>query len=514
MLRKIGNEIIINQDFYGSYGIYIYKNKDENYFALSNSFLLLQEYLVGKQNLSLNKCFADNLIVTPYCSYSIDETLINEINQIPSNAFIVINTVRKEFKIDYINYNENSISLESKEGLELIDNWFDRWVYIFRSLKKKTNNYSSNLSGGFDTRTILTILLNSGIEMDEFHISSILDKKHDHEVDFKIASKISIKYGFKINNFNFDKRATKLSLKDAQLKTLYTKLGFHKDFKISQFFYNKPRFILTGGGGETLRGEPGVKIKKFIQCNSLGKIKGHEKEFFCSSEKIFNRSIFLLKRWKNFKNDYEISYDLYSKSVGRNHFGKDAVENFMENIYIIQPLMDPEIKKIKFDISNITRHDLIAYIYIRFAHDLIYFPFQGKRILNVKSIKKAEKLNKNFKPYKKKLDYNKNFFIDNQRISPVNSKIDVDNAYDYFKELFNSNKYTHIINKLYDNNIYNWANEYRYKNNYRPLRHHYAIFSIAIILNNLIINQKYLKNISFSHHHEESNFNLFNYLNF
>ena len=132
----------------------------------------------------------------------------------------------------------------------------------------------------------------------------------------------------------------------------------------------------------------------------------------------------------------------------------------------------------------------------------------------MKSIKKAEKLNKNFKPYKKKLDYNKNFFIDNQRISPVNSKIDVDNAYDYFKELFNSNKYTHIINKLYDNNIYNWANEYRYKNNYRPLRHHYAIFSIAIILNNLIINQKYLKNISFSHHHEESNFNLFNYLNF
>ena len=88
----------------------------------------------------------------------------------------------------------------------------------------------------------------------------------------------------------------------------------------------------------------------------------------------------MLKRWKNFKNDYEISYDLYSKSLGRNHFGKDALENFMENIYIIQPLMDPEIKKIKFDISNITRHDLIAYIYIRFAHDLIYFPFQGKRI--------------------------------------------------------------------------------------------------------------------------------------
>ena len=50
MIRKIGKEIIINQDFYGSFGIYIYENKNENYLALSNSFFLLQEYLVKKKN--------------------------------------------------------------------------------------------------------------------------------------------------------------------------------------------------------------------------------------------------------------------------------------------------------------------------------------------------------------------------------------------------------------------------------------------------------------------------------
>ena len=62
LIRKKDNEISLNQDFYGSFGIYIYENKDKNYFAISNSFLYLFEYLVGKQELSLNKDYSDNLI--------------------------------------------------------------------------------------------------------------------------------------------------------------------------------------------------------------------------------------------------------------------------------------------------------------------------------------------------------------------------------------------------------------------------------------------------------------------
>ena len=69
----------------------LYENKEDNYFALSNSFLLLEEYLIGKQNMTFNKDFADNLIVTGFCSFSMNETLINEIKQIPSDSFVAIN---------------------------------------------------------------------------------------------------------------------------------------------------------------------------------------------------------------------------------------------------------------------------------------------------------------------------------------------------------------------------------------------------------------------------------------
>ena len=88
LIRKKDNEISLNQDFYGSFGIYIYENKDKNYFAISNSFLYLFEYLVGKQELSLNKDYSDNLIISNLFIASTYETLVNEITKIPSNKLV------------------------------------------------------------------------------------------------------------------------------------------------------------------------------------------------------------------------------------------------------------------------------------------------------------------------------------------------------------------------------------------------------------------------------------------
>jgi hypothetical protein len=265
MIRKIGKEIIINQDFYGSFGLYIYEKKEENYFVISNSFLLLEEYLLGKQIITLNKDFADNLIVTSLCSFSIEETLINEIKQIPSNTFLVIDTLKNKLKINYIDYQENSISLESKEGLKIIDDWIDKWCYIFRSLKKQTDNIYADLSGGFDTRAMITILLNSGINMNELNIHSLLDKNHGHDIDLKIASNISSKFGFKLNNFKLNNTFTKWSTKDTLSCTFYSKIGFHKEFYLHDRFLNQPLFTFTGSGGEFLRGAPLASVKKFIK---------------------------------------------------------------------------------------------------------------------------------------------------------------------------------------------------------------------------------------------------------
>lgn len=495
MIRKIGDELIINQDFYGGMGLYLYENKVDNYFALSNSFLLLVEKLIGRQNISFNKDYADNLIATDFCSFSISETLIKEVNQIPSNSYLVINIKSKIFKIKRIDYEENTIPLESEKGLESIDKWVDKWSFILRSLKKQTDNISIDLSGGFDTRTLLSIMLNTGIDLNEINIHSIRDKLHDHDVDFNIATNISSKYGFKLNNRNFDNKNILLNAKDSIINTIYAKLGFHKEFYFRDKFYIKPRFVFAGSGGEALRGTPNLPIKKFIKFLSFKNIKGHSEEFYNSSEKLFNRSISILKEEKNLENDYEISNNLYYKATGRNHFGKSALEDFIANIYTIQPLMDPDIKKIKFEINEESSEDLIAYIYVRFAHNLINFPFQGNRSLKLKSIEKAENLNLKRIPYKIKSNYNPNFYIDNKRVSPSFPTHKTENPYSFFYHLFKKKKYKKLINKIYDINVYRWANEYMKKIKYHPLSQHFALLSIAKTIDFLTSNETKITNI-------------------
>lgn len=491
MIRKIGNKIILNQDYSGSFGLYSYENKNDNYFALSNSFLLLEEYLVGKKNISFNKDFADNFIITNLCTYSIYETLINEIIQIPSNSYIEIDIDMKKKNIYYIDYQLNTIPLESNKGLKIIDKWIDKWAFILRSLKKKTDNVSFDLSGGFDTRTLLTILLNSGINLNEILIKSYKNKEHGHDEDFKISNDIASKFGFKINNKNLDKKFTKLSLEDTLFITFYSKLGFHKEFYLKNLFFNNPRFNFMGSGGEHLRGYPGKPIKKFIDSISLQNISNHQKEFYDSSFRLLNRSISLLTNKQKLDNNYEISYNLYSYATGKNHFGKAALEAFLSNMYFLQPLMDPDIKKIKYNINSKSSHDLIAFIYTRFAPDLISFPFQGKRSINLTSIAYSENLNNKLKEYKIKSNYNKNFYIDFKRTLSIKNNNRQESAQTYLKELFNSNRFRRLINIKYDIQVYNWAKKYSKQSNYFPLRHEYGLLAVGLSIEKLVLNEKY-----------------------
>ena len=494
MIRTNGKEIIINQDFYGNFGIYLYEDKSNKYFALSNSFLLLEEFLVEKKKISLNKDFSDNFITVWLCTPSIYETMIEEITRLPSNGYIIINIKNKSFEIKYIDYQQNTIPLESEKGLKIIDEWVDKWAYIIRSLKKVTENIYFDLSGGFDSRVVLAIFLSSGVDPKDMSFNSFQSNAHGHDEDLKIAKNISLKLGFQLNNLKFDNNYTKWSPRDTLFCSMYTKLGLHKEFYFQKGFFNKPRIAFTGAGGEFIRGSPGAPIKELLEILSNGgrDIIDYKDEFYYSSMRLCNRSINQLKQQKTYENDYEISTDFYSK-FHPHHFGKKTLEGFLANYYFLQPLIDPDLNKIKYNISKESSFDLIAYIYVRFAHKLIYFPFQGNRTLNQESVYKAEKLNNNLKPYIIKSDYNKNFYLDNEKISPVLQSNNSKPAEEYLKELFASKNFINIINRIYKINVYNWAKKYSENSNFFPLRHEYGLLAIAITLEQLSLNKRYMR---------------------
>ena len=104
-VKKIKNTIQIFQDFNGSYGLYLFKKDD--YFAISNSFIKLVEYIRENYVLTLNEEYAKAFLSVDVASSVFEETLINEIIMIPKNHIITININSSSIDFEKIDYGDN-----------------------------------------------------------------------------------------------------------------------------------------------------------------------------------------------------------------------------------------------------------------------------------------------------------------------------------------------------------------------------------------------------------------------
>lgn len=191
-------KITIQQDFNGSYGIYLFRKGD--YFALSNSFLRLLEYVKVRYPISLNRDYANCHLAEWYSNHvAYSDTLVQEIQTLGRDIVIEIDILGKELVFRTVDYRESSLWINSAEGIEALDRWFLRWTNIFRRLKQKTDQIIMDLSGGFDTRIMFLLMLQSGIDLNEIYVRSINDDLYTHKEDYKIASEMAEYYGFKLN---------------------------------------------------------------------------------------------------------------------------------------------------------------------------------------------------------------------------------------------------------------------------------------------------------------------------
>ena len=169
-IENNANSINIFQDFNGSYGLYIFRLN--NFFAISNSFLRLVEYLKKDYELTLNEDYAKYFMASGLNSTIYKETLVNEIEIVPRRYVIEIDKITKDIFFKEIDYNEHSIDLNSKKALDILDGWFYKWVNYIRILKQQTNNIQFDLSGGFDSRIMLLLLLSANVDLEKIEIRS------------------------------------------------------------------------------------------------------------------------------------------------------------------------------------------------------------------------------------------------------------------------------------------------------------------------------------------------------
>lgn len=474
------DEIKIYQDFNGSYGIYLFKQGD--YFAISNSFWKLVEYLKENYQLSVNMDFTKSVFLRDNLyALSFKDTFVNEIEIIPRNIIFHINKETHNFYLEEIDYEESSIELNSKEGLELLDNWFNKWVNILRSLKEKTNNLSFDLSGGMASRVIFSILLNSNIDLNKVQINSLTNPFDNHEKDFEIASQIADEFNFKLNE-DFSLETIPFKELDTIIdSSTYIKLGFSNKFSYNFSKYKEPVYSFNGRGGSIFKGLPTVNKNQFPEVFIFSTIQN----MFLTESSVNLIEEDLNNIEKSFSEDKEwLTWRYFKEGFSRNYYGKDAVEDYFSNKISLSPFFDPILNKLKLTTDEYNdRKLLLILILSRYCPKLLDFKFEGDNF-DYQTLEYVKSINDI-------LPYDKNTYeiisgpeLKTNDLNKVNTH-NQEELNEYLKKVFYSADFKNkFIEKLSFDIYYSFIEEFETRESY-PMKYASPAFSLVKIFDDV-----------------------------
>lgn len=503
-IYKSGKEITIKQDYIGAYGLYLYK--DNEYFAISNSFIYLVDYIKKQKEhrITFNKKYADAFITAVLCSYAYSETMVNEIELLDRRAVVNIDIKKKSCEIFYNDYKENTIDIDSKEGIDLVDKWYYKWSNIIYNLKIQNCNIVADLSGGFDSRMAFNVLLGSKCNLNEVFVKSINDELHTHKEDYEIAKAISEYYNFTLNNKNSLKcKCYNYNIDDIINISCYLKLAFHKQMYFKYIYITPKYYNLGGSGGECVRSYWNISKEDYID-EQINRCK-----YYCSGTelKLFIESVKLVAQ-KSFKemnekvalfgrsiNQDEEVFNLYRETRCRNHFGKDMVENYLSGSVKLCPLIDSDLYKLKLNtLACKDKNLLMALIFVRYNKELLDFKFDSSRNIDVETINYAKNISDKY-PFIERENFKLNNFcnstnlprfLSNRENSSVTS---LDNINDLFLNTLNSGKIKNTFFLFYNKILYEKLIQDIKNRKFHPLINAFVIISISKIIQDVNNNE-------------------------
>jgi hypothetical protein len=393
-------QITIKQDLNGCWGIYLFRHGD--YFALSNSFFRLLDHVKFRYPLTVNRDYCHQLILNDLCSHTYSETAVNEVSLVERNAILHIDIAAKNLETELIDYRENTVPLDSEEGIAILDSWVEFWGSVLRGVAQNTKFLAADLTGGFDSRIAFIVALSSGIDLSKMQIFSIKGTLHTYKDDYEIASQIAERYNFKLNQPLPANRLLQLSFSDAWNSYFYNLQTFHKSFMFSTQKPVNKCYQLTGYGGETIRTYWQKPSRKFME-NQNWKVRPYSgflsRELFQSLETITNSAFLAIREKYKIKDENceDIPQYLYQETRCRHHFGKFTLFNYFRSKILISPILDPTLRTLKLNTPECPDYNLlISLLFTRYAPDLLKFPFDSKHSIAPETIACAQKINARF----------------------------------------------------------------------------------------------------------------------
>ena len=492
LIEKNNGIISIYQDYLGSYGLYLYRNKE--YFAISNSFLRLEEYLIEHgAELTINQDFANHMVVSDLCTVAYPSTLVNEIVILERDAVVTIDCDKRAFAVELTPRYENTIEIASEEGIAVLDRWHEKWAAIIRALNTDAP-LMFDLTGGFDTRVSFLLALTSGIDLRNAYIFSTTDGLHTHKEDLAIAQAICDHYGLVLNRNVYSDDGNDHSLEDIINLSFYTRMPFHNQMHFKHRRYRERRFRINGNGGEMLRGYQFMSPESF---SNTYKNRANRRYTENTAEEI-NRSIDIIMKEAfdavaarygiTEKESKWIPQHMYRETRARNHFGKFQVEEYYSNVIAVSPLLDPDLARLKFlDEKCEDPNLLITVILQRFCKELLQFKIDSGRKFQQSTISYAEEINRK---YPRKDENNLPFTLlkseaskerEDERFT-IPFSVSLNERNQFLVDVYQSRVTRKIIKSVYSTDVYYHSYLYLKTESYFPMQELFPIISTAKVL--------------------------------
>ena len=404
-IKKEDDTIKIYQDYNGSYGLYLYKEND--YFAISNSFMYLLDYIKKNHKISFNKAYSDVLLSSGTGTRTYGETLINEIKQLDRSTILTIDMKTKDISIQYKDYKERTVDINSKEALEILDNWYLKYTGLIRKLYKDGKNILVDLSGGYDSRMTFSLFVGANIDLNKIFVKSPDSDFHTFREDYNIAKKIGEYYGFELNKneaLKFDKIH-----KNSYTETFNLIFSFLGGFGKTIYYLTSIKspysYRFTGYGGECIRPYWSTIKEQVIQEEASKAYKVcNDRNMFEDAKEIMLRTYnSIKKKYETFErviDEDKINEHLFRETYAANHFGKYSAALFQSGEITPNPLLDSGIAKLRLCDENCKDSNLLmALILTRYAKDLLKIEYcKGKTIAD-STLEYAKQLNEKY-PFK------------------------------------------------------------------------------------------------------------------
>ncbi len=185
----------------GDTGLFVMVTKEDGDLVIRQDFCgWLVESLEGNYHLDQEAIRA--FISSEEVPLLYSRTMVKEIRKLDSADVVRINLRTGDLRIEKKEYSYYKRRLSTKEDFEALDSWYFKWVHIIRRLAEKGVPLIEDLSGGMDTRLILSMMFNASIDINtclrlQTHTKGNLKKDWE---DLRIAKIIAGTYGLNLNS--------------------------------------------------------------------------------------------------------------------------------------------------------------------------------------------------------------------------------------------------------------------------------------------------------------------------